>query len=256
MTIFLLFLIGLFIGSFLNVVIDRIPQKITIVKGRSRCDSCHHVLMWYDLIPVFSYTYLRGKCRYCHIALSLQYPVVEILTGILFSLSYILWIANLQMNLLSFFILIGIFATFFALSIMDIKYGILSDKLIIFATFLTIIFYAIQPYLFLPHLLVGISCFVLLFLLFILTRGRGIGFGDVKLSFVMGFFLGFPSIVIAFYLAFLTGAIVAIILVISKRKKFIGGTIAFGPFLLLGTYLAWYFGNYLWTFMLLLLGIA
>lgn len=254
--LFILFTFGLCIGSFFNVVIDRIPQKISILKGRSHCENCKHVLAWYDLIPLLSFFFLEGKCRYCKSTLSWQYPLVEFLTGILFVISFLLSGSVYDVQaIVQFVILISIFSTFLALSIMDSKYGILSDKLVIFSTILSLILLSFQPSLLLSHVITGMICFVVLFLLLLITKGKGIGFGDVKLSFVMGLLLGYPSIIVAFYLAFLTGGCVALILVIAKKKKLVGGTIAFGPFLLLGTYISWYFGNTLWLVLLHLLGI-
>ncbi len=250
------FIFGLCVGSFLNVVIDRIPHGISILKGRSFCDYCHKTLAWFDLVPVWSFFAVRGRCRYCKRRLSFQYPLIEILTGGLFVLSYLAaGTPTSLVELIKLVILITVFAAFFALSIMDIKYGILSDKLVLFAGVVMLLLLLFSPSIFLPHLVVGLVCFVVLLLLFLITRGRGIGLGDVKLSFIMGLFLGFPSIIIAFYLAFLTGAFVAIILVIAKRKKLIGGTIAFGPFLLLGTYIAYWWGQSSWVFLLKLLGL-
>ncbi len=256
MIYFFVFIVGLCVGSFLNVVIDRIPHHRSIVKGRSECDFCHHTLAWYDLIPVFSFVFLRGACRYCKHTLSLQYPIVEILTGVLFLVSYVLLLGSPGVFALGkSFLLLSLFATFFALSVMDIKYGILSDTLILFSVGLTVGLLLFSPALFFAHLLVGFVCLGVLLLLFLVTKGRGIGLGDVKLSFVMGLLLGFPSIVVAFYIAFLTGACIAIILIVAKKKKLVGGTIAFGPFLLLGTYISWYFGSSVWMFFLHILGI-
>lgn len=256
MVLLLLFIFGICIGSFLNVVIDRIPQGISILKGRSRCDSCHHQLAWYDLFPIVSFLALSGRCRYCKVKLSFQYPLIEVLTGILFTLSYLFSGSPTDfVGLAKFIMLICLFSIFFALAVMDWKYGILSDKLVIASGVVASLLFLFSPSLLLIHGIVGLICFGILLLLFLSTKGRGIGLGDVKLSFVMGIFLGFPTIVVAFYLAFLTGAFVAIILVIAKRKMLIGGTIAFGPFLLLGTYISWYFGNTLWILLLHLLGV-
>lgn len=251
-----LFAFGCCIGSFLNVVIDRIPHKISIVKGRSYCDRCHHTLVWYDLIPVLSFLFLQRRCRYCHTLLSWQYPLVEIATGILFVLSYLLMGISFEKIGLQFVIVICIFSAFFALSLMDMKYGILSDKLLLFSLIFSMILLFFQPSSLFPHIITAFVSFGVFFLLFFFTKGKGIGFGDVKLSFVMGLLLGYPSIILAYYLAFLTGGLIALILVLAKKKKLVGGTIAFGPFLLLGTYISWYFGNTLWILLLHLLNLV
>ena len=249
------FLIGTCIGSFLNVVVDRIPQGKSILKGRSHCDYCQHVLSLWDLFPVLSFMLLWGKCRYCHRSLSFQYPLIELATGVLFVLSYVaIGQAISGVGLILLLLKLALVANFFALSVMDIKYGILSDKLVLFAAVITTLLYIQEPFVLLMHGLVGLACLAVLMGLFLFTKGKGIGLGDVKLSFVMGYLLGFPMILIAFYLAFLTGGLVAIILVLAKKRKLVGGTIAFGPFLLLGTYVSWLFGNFLWTLILHLLG--
>lgn len=250
------FLSGTCIGSFLNVAIERIPRNRSIIKGRSECDTCHHVLAWYDLIPLVSFFLLGRKCRYCHAPLSFQYPLIELATGILFVISYyLLGVPVDLLHALKSVLLLCLFAAFFALTLMDIKYGILSDKLVSTAAILSFFIILFSPGIVISHLVVGLVCLGILLLLFFITKGRGIGLGDVKLSFVMGILLGFPSILIAFYVAFLTGAFVAIILVIARKKKLHGGTIAFGPFLLVATYISWFFGTTLWVLLLHLLGI-
>ncbi len=259
--IFLLFLLGLSVGSFLNVLIDRLPRDESVLKGRSYCESCRKILKWYDLIPVISFIILKGRCRYCRSPISVYYPIVEVITGITFVLvySYLLNPANFQFSVFSFqFILNYLYHLFIASSLIvifftDLKYGILPDKIVYPAIVIAIIYnlqltinnnsnnLTIQQLS--NHLFSAIFSFLFFLFLYFITKGKGMGFGDVKLVFLLGIFLGFPKIVVALYVAFLTGAIIGSILIIWKKKRFKGATIPFGPFLVLGTFLALFLGD-------------
>lgn len=256
MIIIILFIFGICFGSFLNVVIDRIPNGKSIIIGRSHCDFCKHPLSLYDLVPIASFLLLKGTCRYCKKNLSWQYPIVEFGIGILFVM---LFLIQNPMDVMQF-VIVGVdfllISLGIALAIMDIKYHILADGVIIFFAFFSFIYILLEdPQTIFIRIGIGLLSMLPLLLIFLITKGRGMGFGDVKLVFVMGFFLGFPNILIAYYIAFLTGGLVAIILVILRKKKFRSATIAFGPFLLLGTLLASIFGNSIWMYALRLLGI-
>ncbi len=251
MLLFFLFICGLFIGSFLNVLIDRLPRGETVVKGKSRCESCKHKLAWYDLIPILSFVELRGKCRYCGALLSWYYPLVEVITGGLFVLTFhYLQQSNLPFTIyhlpfifqLAYFLFLisSLVVIFFT----DLKYGIIPDKVVYPAVFVSLFYlFIIHNSLFIIHILSAFGAFAFFFLLFAITRGRGMGFGDVKLAFLLGLFLGFPKIVIGLYIAFLTGAVVSLILVVWGKKKLKGSTIPFGPFLVFGTIVAHFLGN-------------
>lgn len=256
------FCIGTFIGSFLNVVVDRLPRNQSIVKGRSHCDFCKKTLAWYDLIPVISYVMLSGKCRYCHIKLSAYYSIFEITTGLLFAITYWLFINgnrslwNIQMETyLWFFYYYLLVSCFIVIVFIDIKFGIIPDRIVFSLIGLSIVFLLLlSPTVLVPALITGIGSFLFFLLIFLITKGRGMGFGDVKFAFVMGLILGYPNIIVAFYIAFLTGAFVSLILIVSKKKKLKGGSIPFGPFLVLGTYCALFLGesirNLVFTFLL------
>ncbi len=251
MLLFILFFFGLVVGSFLNVLIDRLPRDEQIFKGRSYCESCKYKLSFSDLIPVLSFVLLQGKCRYCHSPLSYYYPIVEITTGLLFVLSFV--------YLQQFFIVYYLFLISFLIVIFftDLKYGIIPDKILfpaIIISFLFFVFTSEESWLrrlSLPpsevggRLLAGAGAFLFFLFLFLVTKGRGMGFGDVKYVILMGLVLGFPNIVVGLYIAFLTGAIVSIILVLWGKKKLRGSTIPFGPFLVFGTIAAMFFGDLL-----------
>ena len=244
--VFLIFLLGIFVGSFLNVLIDRLPRKESFFIGRSYCESCKTALKWHDLIPLFSFIFLKTKCRYCHSPISFYYPVVELTTGFLF-VAVLFIIGGFSINFITIinliyylFIMSGLIVVFFV----DLKYGIIPDIIIFFAVIVSILYIILNTqYLILLHILSALGAFLFFLLIFLVTRGRGMGFGDVKLAFLMGLFLGYPNIIVAFYTAFLTGGLISIILILLKKKKFRGSTIPFGPFLVVGTLIALFWGD-------------
>ena len=239
----LIFILGLTVGSFLNVLIDRLPNDKSIL-GRSYCDHCKKTLSWKDLIPVLSFVYLRGKCRYCHAPLSYQYPIVELLTGLLFIATY--QFATLNFQLIYYLLIVSsLIVVFFA----DLKYGIIPDKILLPAIVVSLVYLTISTFYFPSsnvlhsisnHLLSAFGSFLFFLLLYLITKTQGMGFGDVKLSFLMGLILGFPGVVLAIYLAFLTGGLVGIILILWKKKK-LKSSVAFGPFLVVGVLLSLFF---------------
>lgn len=234
---FILFLFGLVIGSFLNVLSDRLPKGEQVVTGRSYCDRCKRKLNWIDLLPVLSYFLLLGRCRRCKKSISLKYPLVELATGLGFC--YIFQNLNLfslpSPPLISLVYLWFIFACFVVIFMADLQYLIIPNGIIIPAAVISVIYQLVySPGLLLPHFLAGLGAFLFLLILNIVTKGKGMGFGDVKFSLLMGLILGFPEIVVAFYIAFLTGAFVGVILLLGKKVRF-GQQIAFGPFLVIGT---------------------
>jgi len=219
-----LFVFGLLVGSFLNVLIDRLPFGENILWGRSHCDHCKKPLRWYELIPVFSYIFQRGNCLRCHKPLSIQYPMVELATALGFLYFYpqfIYWI---------------IFSTLLVLFVADLKYQIIPDSMVLIGVLASAWVGGFW--------LAGLGSFAFLYVLWAATRGRGMGFGDVKLAFLMGLLLGYPAVIIAFYVAFLTGAMVGVILMIRRRVGW-KSKIAFGPFLVLGTIVAFVWGPYI-----------
>ena len=239
----IIFVLGLAVGSFLNVLIDRLPKDKSIIKGRSYCDHCKKPLRWYDLIPLLSFLILKGKCRNCHFSISFYYPMVELVTGVVFVLTFDhLRGGSLDIVALAYylFILSSLIVIFFT----DLKYGIIPDK-IVYPAILTVSIYTIFNFQFsiFNYFLSALGAFLFFLILYLVTKGRGMGFGDVKLVFILGLFLGFPKAVVAFYIAFLTGAIFGCILIVWGKKKFFGGTIPFGPYLVLGTFISLFWGE-------------
>lgn len=242
----LIFLFGLCVGSFLNVVIWRLDTDEGIVVKRSHCPKCGHVLRWYDLIPVLSFVLLGGKCRDCAKPISWQYPIVEITTGLLFLLIFNQFINFQFLNIFFFIFWLFIVSCLIVIFVYDLRHYLIPDKIIYLAIVVTFLFRFFEIVNFrIENLLkienwdlkilsgyllsaLGASAFFLAVVL--ITRGRGMGLGDVKLAFLMGLILGWPQILLALLLAFGGGAIVGVGLVIANRKT-LKSQIPFGPFL-------------------------
>ncbi|MEK7067369.1 MAG: prepilin peptidase [Patescibacteria group bacterium] len=220
--IFTLFIIGSAIGSFLGVCVERLNRGETIIKGRSHCDSCGHTLSWYDLIPLLSFLSLRGRCRYCKKSLSWQLPAIEIVTGmaLVYSVSPL------------FLLFCSLIVIFFS----DLKYGIIPDEAIVLGSLSAIFYNFYNVYNFYNdyNLFSAAAAAGFLGIIYLLSRGRGLGFGDVKLGFLMGLFLGWPRIIFALYFSYILGAIIILPLLFLKKKS-LRDTISFGPFLIIGT---------------------
>jgi len=247
----LLFLLGLCFGSFINCLVYRWNHQVSIFKGRSFCPKCKKQINWYDNIPVISFVMLRGCCRRCHSPISWQYPIVEltsaILTLIIFNFSTyggptVGW-QFLIFNLLLTYCLLAIF-------ISDLIYMTIPDEVVIFGVIVSLIFLISQyPNILISNLISATGAGLFFYLLYLITKGKGMGMGDVKLALLTGLILGWPKIMIALYLAFLTGAIIGVILILIKRKKF-GQVIPFGPFLALSTWITMLFGDKIWLVFL------
>ncbi len=242
-------LFGIAVGSFLNCIIYRLSINET-PKGRSYCPKCKHKLSYKDLIPLFSYIFLFGKCRYCKKKISIEYPLVELLTGVFFLSTFLL--VGLSIEL--FFLLIALFFLIL-IFVYDLKHYIIPD----FANFslIGISFFYLFLLSFLEKnyniLLYGflsaLFSFIFFFLLFYFTKGKGMGFGDVKFVIFMGLFLGFPNIIVGLFISFLLGAIIGLVLILIKRKK-IKSQVPFAPFLIVGTLIAYFYGEKIVDFYL------
>ncbi len=255
MFLFLLFVFGLCVGSFLLVLADRIPRGEPIFLGRSQCDSCRKTLSYRDLVPFFSFIALNGKCRYCKKPLSLYYPMVELLTGILFVITYLM-VAKESIKYGEFAFFLFIVSVLIVIFFTDLKYGLIPFVVIFPAIILSFLYVILNTQYAIPNrLLSALGAAGFFLAIFLITRGRGMGFGDVVLAFFMGVLLGFPGIVVALYVAFLTGTIVSLILILGGKKKFFGSTIPFGPFLILGTFISLFWGEMIVAFVLPYIGL-
>jgi len=245
MVLFLIFffILGSAIGSFLNVVIDRTIRRETLL-GRSYCDNCHATLKTVDLIPIFSFVGLGGRCRVCKKPVSWQYPIVEAIAGILFIISFLVLSAADNLTIASLLLNFFLVSVLIIVAVVDIKFSLIPTSFVYLASLVTLfynfIFLSRDAFVqnvgtaFLAALVFGLIVFV--------TRGKGMGTGDITLAFLMGLVLGFSQMVLSVFLAFFFGALVSVFLIILGKKHF-GQTIPFAPFLVLGFLIALFWGG-------------
>ena len=276
---FFIFILGLIVGSFLNSLIYRIKTGESFLFGRSHCPYCKHELSWKDLIPLLSFLMLKGRCRYCHKRISLQYPLVELSTSLMFVAIFKFLLSQNFANgvsqnpyflfhipyslLLLYYLLAACFLI--VIFVFDLRYYIIPDKIIYPAIIINLIFNFFTPLdnllsngarfsifnqfsifnfqkFFLQPLLAGAGASFFFFLLWLISRGKWMGFGDVKLVFFIGLLLGWPNILVALFFAFFIGAIIGVIQIILGKKS-LKSQVPFGPFLVTGTFLAVFFGR-------------
>ncbi len=239
------FIFGTIVGSFLNVVVYRLPRKGSILKPAfSYCPNCGKTIKWYDNIPVISYIFLKGKCRYCKSKISIRYPFVELLTGILSVLA--MWKTGLSID---YFFIFSFLAILVAIIFIDIDFRIIPDELNLIGFITGIIYvYFRKDFSLIDALLgafVGAGFLWVIAYIYEKTRGiEGLGFGDVKMMAFLGTFLGWFGSLFTIFFASLIGAIVGItaayVLKAKDKGKF---EIPFGPFLALGAIVYIFFGE-------------
>lgn len=270
MIIVTLILLGLCFGSFVNALVFRLheqskqskakgrklkarnhsDQDFSILKGRSMCVHCHHGLAWYDLLPVISWISLKGKCRYCKKQISLQYPVVELVTAALLVASYLYWPYNfdlLGVVLLGFWC---VFLTLFvAMAVYDLRWMLLPNTLTFAVTILAVMqvfLHALltKDFMVLTEAVYGLlSVGGLFYVLFQVSSGKWIGGGDVKLGFAIGLLAGgFVKGLLLLFIASLVGTVVVLPTLGAKGQK-LKKRIPFGPFLIVATIFVYLFGQ-------------
>lgn len=250
--ILLFFIFGSAIGSFLNVVVDRTVRGEGL-GGRSYCDWCHVKLTAVDLVPIFSFLVLGARCRRCHKKLSWQYPIVEGLSGLLFAVAF--WNV-VQMGLFSVYFLfysLLLVTVLIVVAVVDFKYSLIPTTYI-YGLSIVALFYnylSLPSYDFVMRVMAGFLAAAFFILIIVITRGRGMGEGDIPLAFLIGLVLGPINGMLAFFLAFLSGAIVSIFLIIFRYKN-IGQAVPFAPFLIFGFFAAFFWASPLvhWYLML------
>ncbi|NLK20900.1 MAG: prepilin peptidase [Epulopiscium sp.] len=240
----LIFILGLIIGSFLNVCIFRIPNKQSIAFPPSHCFHCNHSLGVLDLFPVLSFVFLRGKCRYCRSKISIQYPIIELVNGLLYLSLFI------KFGLSVYFIFYALFGSLLlVIAMIDIKTETIPNATIIFGLILGIIYIIIMA--FTSYSWIGIKDGILgfftgsliIFLIILISRG-GMGAGDMKLMGVVGLFLGYKGVIVTLFFGIIAGGIAGVLLLLTKVKSR-KATIPFGPFLVLGTFITLYWGEFI-----------
>jgi prepilin signal peptidase PulO-like enzyme (type II secretory pathway) len=270
----LLFVFGAAFGSFLNVLAvrynpDRLLLVGEVVGGRSRCSYCRKTLRWFELIPLVSFALQRGRCRHCGKRISFQYPLVEILSGLIFVLVPIrlnfYHLPPTTYHLLTAFWLL-VFLTLLLISLVDFRLSLIPDEANLFLAALGAIiiilsavsfgpahgslldgyaaFFGLRQNIWLNHFAAAVFAAAFFLALILLTKGKGMGAGDLKLAAAMGLVFGWPDVMLMVFASFVVGAIVGASLVIAKKKK-LKSALPFGPFLALASFLFFLFGGQL-----------
>ncbi len=244
-------ILGLIIGSFLNVVIFRFNTSRSF-GGRSGCMTCQKQLCWHELIPLISFFALKGRCRNCKAKISIQYPIVELLSGLIFAGLFLKFQDIFFINTFAFSISYAYYATMFSIllviAVYDFKHKIIPDTLaFIFGLIAFIGLFFFADFIFYPHLpsilefLSGLLLALPFAFLWLVSKGSWMGLGDAKLALGLGWLLGFSRLLSGAVIAFWSGAIVGLILIAFSKKHGIKSEIPFAPFLVLGVLIAFLF---------------
>lgn len=281
LTLLFLVLLGIAFGSFLNVVVLRYnPERrffsYRYLKGRSHCPNCQKTLSWYELIPIFSFIFQLGKCRGCSKKISWQYPIVEILCGIVFPVvTMVIWKifftvlvgANVWLLWSVASIWILIILSLICVFLVDLKYYIIPNGLNLFIFFLGLLWTAIGwrmglfnfftqgsflnefaplfPMFVNPvfnHLIGMVIAVLFFFAIVFLSGGKAMGMGDVKLIAGLGLLFGWPDVIVITFLSFIIGAIFSLGLM-ALGKKHLRDKVPFGPFIVIATLVVFFFGS-------------
>lgn len=243
--LFLLFIVGSAIGSFLNVIIDRATTGESLTGPmRSYCDHCKATLGTVDLVPIISFVGLGGKCRFCKRRISVQYPIVEALTASLFVAAFWVLVQNSSLDLGHLLFWLYLVSTVIVVAVVDFKFSLIPTAFVFAASLVALIFnyFALPSGLFVEHTIAAFGAALFFAVIVVGTRGKGMGQGDIVLGFLMGMVLGVEKVMLAIFLAFLTGAVVSLLLIGFRKKKF-GQTVPFAPFLVLGFLIALFCGK-------------
>ena len=240
--------LGAFIGSFLNVLIHRLPRKENFVTGRSHCPKCNEMIRWYDNIPLLSFIILRAKCRYCTAPISWRYPMVELVTAVFFLTAYKLYGVSFHSLIAAVF-----FSMLLVVTFIDFEYYIIPDRItypgMVLGMALSWVNPLVTPLDALIGLLAGgVALYLLAMLGDFVFKKESLGGGDIKLAAMLGAFLGWKNIIFIFFGAAVFGLIYAIIQMAVSRKQGAGRMIPFGPFLSLAALVALFFGEVLIDF--------
>ena len=255
MIVLFVFILGLIFGSFINALLYRLHVGESLVHGRSKCPDCGHTLSAKDLVPLISWAILKARCRYCRKPISWQYPVIELAMALAFVICYLVsGIADLQSAMfdlrLASWLLFSVFLMI--VFVYDARHYLILDSVIIPASISALVLNLILGYSW-QNLLLGVVIASGFFALqFFVSRGKWIGFGDVKLGVFLGLMLGWPNILAGLFLAYILGSIVGIGLILSKKKEW-GGQVPFGTFLALASFIAMLYGQQLIDWYLRLL---
>lgn len=248
----IVFLLGLVFGSFANVIILRLNTGESLIFKGSRCFHCARSLRPLELIPVISFVILRGRCRSCKSRISWQYPVVELASGFLFLLIYAL--TTTPIDIWSFGLATAFFWLLLVISVYDIRHKIIPNSLVYLVTVIAFLSLIISHWSLIrnweleirhvaPHVISGIALFSFFALLWLVSKGKWMGFGDAKLALAIGIFLGWPLSVVGVLVSFWLGALFGLILIVMRRIPHLKIAVPFGPFLSAGALVAFLWGE-------------
>ncbi|MDP3244918.1 MAG: prepilin peptidase [bacterium] len=263
--VIIIFILGLIVGSFLNAYIWRLKTGKSVWRGRSCCPKCGKTLVWYELIPLLSFIIQNGRCRGCKQKIDWQYPLVELVTGILFILSY--WklgnwelIGNWKLEIGNFTMYCYFIAVLIILFVYDLRYGLIPNKVVIPAIVVSFLLNILLPELvegpsthfvrsgnislmaggyLLLAILIGAGFFAIQYYV---SRGHWVGAGDIYFGALMGAMLGWPQVIVGLVVSYMLGGLVACLLLLFGKKKF-GQTLPMGTFLAIGTIITLLWGR-------------
>jgi leader peptidase (prepilin peptidase) / N-methyltransferase len=227
---------GLVFGSFIAAYSFRFPRKIKISDGNSFCDNCKRKIMWYENIPLFSYLFLMGRCLKCHKRISIRYPIIESSTSVIFLVCYKYFAFNIFSagvnQIFVFLVTLSVVLILLMIFIIDLENQIIPDEFVFWGIFIVFVYRLFTGADLFPYLASGLIMSAFLILIFLITKGRGMGLGDAKFVVLSGLIVGLKNGFVYMLLAFLTGAIVGIILILARTAR-LKDKIAFGPFLII-----------------------
>lgn len=233
----IIFLYGIIIGSFLNVCIYRIPKKENIVTTRSHCMSCGYQLRWYDLIPLFSWLALGGRCRKCKAKISVQYPLIEALNGVLYLIVFLRYGVSIETLL---YCLMA--SALLALSVIDFRTFEIPLGFNVFIAVLGLVRVLTDLTNWQEYAVGFFAVSVVLYIIYVFTKGRGIGGGDIKLMAASGLLLGWKCNILAFLLGCIIGSVIHLLRMrFTKAER----VLAMGPYLSIGIYISALWGTQL-----------
>ena len=231
----IIFLYGIIIGSFLNVCIYRIPKKENIVTTRSHCMSCGYQLRWYDLIPLFSWLVLGGRCRKCKAKISVQYPLIEALNGVLYLIVFLCYGVSIETLL---YCLMA--SALLALSVIDFRTFEIPLGFNVFIAVLGLVRVLTDLTNWREYAVGFFAVSAVLYIIYVLTKGRGIGGGDIKLMAASGLLLGWKCNILAFLLGCIIGSVIHLLRMrFTKAER----VLAMGPYLSIGIYISALWGT-------------
>lgn len=247
-------LFGLCIGSFLNVVIWRLPRQEKL-SGRSHCAKCGKTLSALELLPLLSFLVLRGRCRHCGQRISRRYPIIELVTGLLFALAAYYFPVRTNTEWIFLVRQLIIIALLIAVFVIDLEHYLILDKIVWPGIVAMLIFNLMTRQLFFSGLWGAAVLGGFFFLLWFLSRGKWLGAGDVKLALFIGLAIGWPTVIVVWFLSYFIGFLVALPLLLLRKKQ-LSSAIPFGTFLAVATVASLFIGPQLAQWYLRLVGFA